>query len=297
MSRIDAVLATIILLAGCSHQTLPGDGNGGGGSAGNSAGAGGTGGPGPGGSGGSPAGTGGTAGAAGATGTGGKGGVEACNTPNPAEACRTSANACLPSTCKCSGGNWACTRDCGGGRTCSADAGARCPPTCFRAVRCVTACGGPAVSHGCCPCVPPAFDDISCPRTAAFESFLYTLSGGPCPPNSDCSSSTELLASGLLRHDCMGQLPVAVHEALVPAADRDAVIAVLIDPALVALLAQSGPPCQPPTDVFEGMTLMSGGMIHKNSVTLCQQPPISSARSALQKLVAKYLPAKCPKQP
>jgi hypothetical protein len=33
---------------------------------------------------------------------------------------------------------------------------------CFRAVTCVTQCGGTAVSVGCCPCVPPAFDDLIC---------------------------------------------------------------------------------------------------------------------------------------
>jgi hypothetical protein len=293
MSRTTTV-ATLVLLAACSNQSLPAGGNGGSGSGG-SAGSAGTGGSG--GSGGSTAGTGGTGTAGtGGAGTAGTGGTDACNTPNPAEACRTSANACLPSTCKCSGGAWACTRDCGGGRNCgTSDAGVNCPPTCFRAVRCVTTCGGPAVSHGCCPCVPPAFDDISCPKTGPFESFHYTVGGGPCPPNSDCVSSTELLASGLLRHDCNGQLPAVVHEALVPPADRDAVIPLLIDPALVALLDQSGPPCLPPTDVFETMVLMAGGVAHKNSVTLCQQPPIATARSALNKLVQRYLAGKCPK--
>jgi hypothetical protein len=282
--------ATLILLVACSHQTLPGEGTGGtaaGGNAGSGAGAGGSGGTGPGGSAGATAGTGGTA---------GMGGSGACNTPNPSEACRTSPSACLPSSCKCSAGSWACTKDCGGGRVCnSADAGAaNCPPTCFRAVRCVNACGGPPVSHGCCSCVPPAFDDISCPKAGAFESFLYTSGSGPCPPNSDCSSFTELLALGLLRHDCSGQLPVVVHETMIPAVDRDAVIAVLTDPALVALLDQSGPPCQPPTDVFESMTLVAGGKIHKNAVTFCKQPPIETARSALNKLVQRYLISRCP---
>ena len=292
MTRAKAALATLALFAtfaACSHQSLPGDGTGGsatGGSAGSGAGAGGTatGGAGAGGSGGVSG------------GTGGSGGVSGdCTTPNPAEACRT-ANSCLPSSCKCSAGSWVCTKDCGGGRNCGgADAGANCPPTCFRAIRCVTMCGGPAVSHGCCSCVPPAFDDISCPKAGAFESFLYTKGGGLCPPGGDCTSTTELLASGLLRHDCMGQVPPVVHETIVPPADRDAVVAVLTDPALVALLDQPGPPCQPPTDVSEVMVLMAGGQPHKNAVTLCQQPPIVAARGALEKLVFKYLAGKCPK--
>ncbi|HXU83984.1 MAG TPA: hypothetical protein VN914_21465 [Polyangia bacterium] len=182
-----------------------------------------------------------------------------------------------------------------GGSTSTPDASA-CPPECFRAVRCVTACGGTPVSVGCCPCTPPAFDDISCPRLGAFESFVDGGGSGPCPPNSDCSWSTELQASGLLRHDCSGQFPMAVHEAMVPAAERDATIAVLTDPALVSLLDLGKPPCQPPTDVGETMTLTAGGKKHSNSVTFCQQPPIENARQALNKLVQKYLIDRCPKR-
>ena len=180
-----------------------------------------------------------------------------------------------------------------GGMTTAADAGS-CPPECLRAVRCVTACGGTPVSLGCCPCTPPAFDDISCPRPAAFESFRYTTGSGPCPPNSDCSSMSELLANGTFRHDCDGQLPVVVHETMVSAADRDAAIAVLTDPALVSLLDLGKSPCQPPTDIFEAMTLTAGGRQHTNSVTFCRDAPIEAARRALQKLLEKYLVSRCP---
>jgi hypothetical protein len=40
---------------------------------------------------------------------------------------------------------------------------------CFRAVTCVTACGGTPVSVGCCACVAPAFDALDCPRDAATD--------------------------------------------------------------------------------------------------------------------------------
>jgi hypothetical protein len=182
----------------------------------------------------------------------------------------------------------------GAGGTTTADA-APCPPECLRAVRCVTACGGTPVSVGCCPCTPPAFDDITCPRLGAFESFRHELGAGPCAPNDDCSQFTELQASGLLRVDCYGQVPVVVHEVTLPAAERDAVIATLTDPALVSLLDLGKPPCPPPTDVGETMTLTEGGRKHTNSVTLCQQQPIESARKALEKMVFKYLPGRCPK--
>jgi hypothetical protein len=33
---------------------------------------------------------------------------------------------------------------------------------CFRAINCVTSCGGPVITSGCCPCVAPAFDAIQC---------------------------------------------------------------------------------------------------------------------------------------
>jgi hypothetical protein len=39
---------------------------------------------------------------------------------------------------------------------------AACPQECLRAVRCVTSCGAPPVTVGCCPCAAPAFDDIRC---------------------------------------------------------------------------------------------------------------------------------------
>jgi hypothetical protein len=239
-------------------------------------------------------GAGGRGGGGGAGGAGGAGG-SGCTTPNPSQACRTSAGQCLPSSCACNGGKWLCTEDCGGGRNCGdggAPDAAACPPTCFRAISCVTSCGATPVSVGCCACVAPAFDDISCPP--AFTSFLWTEASGPCPPNSDCSEATELLASGVLRKDCDNQLPVVVHEAMVSAADRDAAIAILSDKALVALLDQPGAPCQPPTDVFESMTLVEGGRTHKNSVTVCPNPPIASARKILDALVEKYLPNRCP---
>ncbi len=37
-----------------------------------------------------------------------------------------------------------------------------CTPTCFRPVSCTLACGTRSIDCGCCGCVEPAFDDISC---------------------------------------------------------------------------------------------------------------------------------------
>jgi hypothetical protein len=37
-----------------------------------------------------------------------------------------------------------------------------CTPTCFRPINCTLACGTRSIGCGCCGCVAPAFDDISC---------------------------------------------------------------------------------------------------------------------------------------
>ncbi|MCC6877189.1 MAG: hypothetical protein IT378_22985 [Sandaracinaceae bacterium] len=39
-----------------------------------------------------------------------------------------------------------------------------CAVLCFRAVTCVTECGGPETECGCCPCAQGSFDPIECPR-------------------------------------------------------------------------------------------------------------------------------------
>ncbi len=37
-----------------------------------------------------------------------------------------------------------------------------CPPECFRAVSCVTVCGGPVTECGCCGCAEGSIDTIAC---------------------------------------------------------------------------------------------------------------------------------------
>jgi hypothetical protein len=67
-------------------------------------------------------------------------------------------------------------------------------------------------------------------------------------------------------------------------------IAVLADPALVELLDASSPPCVPPTDIFESMKLVEGGVRHQNSTTMCDNPPVKAARDVIYQLGDKYLP-------
>jgi hypothetical protein len=67
-------------------------------------------------------------------------------------------------------------------------------------------------------------------------------------------------------------------------------IAVLADPALVELLDASSPPCVPPTDIFESMKLVAGGVTHQNSTTMCDNAPVKAARDLIYQLGDKYLP-------
>lgn len=123
-----------------------------------------------------------------------------------------------------------------------------------------------------------------------FESFRIDSGGGPCPDNVDCTGFVELDADGTLRLDRDGELPVVVHEAQVTAGERDQAIDVLTDPALVALLDMESLSCNPPSDVFETMSLTAGGHEHQVQTIGCDQPPIDAARSALSQLAQSYFP-------
>lgn len=51
-------------------------------------------------------------------------------------------------------------KDAGGAR----DAGASCPPECFRAYTCAASCSAPAFNNGCCPCPAGTIDTITCSK-------------------------------------------------------------------------------------------------------------------------------------
>jgi hypothetical protein len=143
---------------------------------------------------------------------------------------------------------------------------------------------------------PPAADaaidtgaDAS-PPVGDFTRFRRSFGGGPCPDDLDCSGYIDLRQDGRLLVDRMDEVPVVVHEATVSQSDLDEAIAVLTDPALVALLDLGEPPCEPPTDVFDSMLLVEDGDRHTNSVTLCDDDPIVAARAALDDIADAYLP-------
>jgi hypothetical protein len=146
---------------------------------------------------------------------------------------------------------------------------------------------GSALGAGCAGSQPQAAGE--------FESFRRAWSAGPCPPGGDCAGSVELLADGTLRLEtpCTGDmlcqdLPEGTYEVVVTDEEREAAIAVLTDPALIAILQGQQPACPAPTDVFEGMTLIFTGVAYDNATTTCDAAPLAAARAALTELVDKY---------
>ena len=125
----------------------------------------------------------------------------------------------------------------------------------------------------------------------SFESFRYSTAAGPCPDDMDCAGFIELNSDRVLLVDRNGELPVVVHQAEVTVGELDDAVPVLTDRALIALLDLGEPPCVPPSDVFEDMTLREGGgRQHSNSVTFCDDAPIAAARAKLRALADAYFP-------
>ena len=140
---------------------------------------------------------------------------------------------------------------------------------------------------------PPDDDDqpdASPPVEREFRRFRRYTAGGPCPDDLDCAGYIDLRHDGRLLVDRLDELPVVVHQAQVSQEDLDAAVAVLTDPELVALLDLAGPPCEPPTDIYDSMILVEEDARHSNSVTFCNDAPIAAARAALDDLVEAYLP-------
>jgi len=124
----------------------------------------------------------------------------------------------------------------------------------------------------------------------SFARFRLSEAAGPCPPDHDCDGFTELLASGLLRVEVFGDVSDTVMEVQVSPEDLAASIPAFTDPALLALLDQPEPLCEPPTDIFEGMLAEVEGVVHEATTTACDQPPLAAARTAALALRTKYVP-------
>ena len=125
---------------------------------------------------------------------------------------------------------------------------------------------------------------------AGFERFVLSRAAGPCAPDADCDGFTELLAPGTLRFEPFGEPGDPAVEVEISEEDFVAAAAVFADPALIELLAQKGPLCDPPTDVFESMLVQVDGVVVEHDTTTCEHPPLVAARATAEELVAKYVP-------
>lgn len=123
-----------------------------------------------------------------------------------------------------------------------------------------------------------------------FERFTMTMAAGPCPPDSDCDGFIELLGSGLLRVEPFGEVGDPVTEAMLSPEDLAAALPVFADPSLRAVLDGPEPLCNPPTDIFESMTVVVDGLSHDAPTTFCDQPPLVAARMMATTLRDKYVP-------
>jgi hypothetical protein len=125
-------------------------------------------------------------------------------------------------------------------------------------------------------------------QVSSFQSFK-TFRGGFCPPQMDCTGSVELLADGTLNVDRFNDANGGIHSAMVNDFDLHAAIEVLTAPGLIGVLDAAAPPCEPPTDIFESLSLVDGAGEHRQSVTGCGGPEIDAARATMTGLMEKYL--------
>ncbi len=125
-------------------------------------------------------------------------------------------------------------------------------------------------------------------QTSSFVSFK-TFRGGFCPPQIDCSGSIELLADGTLLVDRFDDIDGGIHSASVNEFDLRAAIKVLTDPGLLEVLDAGTPPCTPPTDIFESLSLVDADGEHQESVTGCGGAEIDAARATMNSLMQNYL--------
>lgn len=123
-----------------------------------------------------------------------------------------------------------------------------------------------------------------------FERFLMTSAAGPCKPGNDCDGFIELLDTRMLRVEIFGDVSETVTEVEISEEDFAAAVLVFADPALLDLLDGPDPVCDPPTDIFESMTVQLEGVVHDAATTFCDQAPVAAARQTAIALREEYVP-------
>jgi hypothetical protein len=123
-----------------------------------------------------------------------------------------------------------------------------------------------------------------------FGSFRLFRSHGPCPMDMDCTGFIELQNDGTLIVDRFND-DGRQEQATVSDSDLADAIVVLTNAELISLLDLEEPPCVPPTDIWESMTLTEiDGREHDNGTTFCDQAPLQAVRDLLNGLADEYLP-------
>jgi hypothetical protein len=134
-----------------------------------------------------------------------------------------------------------------------------------------------------------ALADKYLPVAGTFES-LEIFRGGFCPPDIDCTGRIELFADGSLKVDRMGEPGGEIHQTTVTDVDLAAAVEVLMAPELITLLDSGEQACDPPTDIFESLSIVDDRGEHRAGITFCSSPELDAARDAVNGLVEKYLP-------
>lgn len=146
----------------------------------------------------------------------------------------------------------------------------------FAVVLCLGGCGRLDVSS----------EDAS----ARFQRVRWSLGGGPCTEEMDCSGFYELHADGTFRVDRFNEYGGGVHEATLPAEEREALVERATDPALLKLLRRGSSPCGRVTDSSSAVTLELEGERLQSELAGCDEPSVEELRRELRRLDEAYLP-------
>jgi len=122
----------------------------------------------------------------------------------------------------------------------------------------------------------------------AFERFRRTIAYGPCPPEGDCDGFVAVTADGSLNINLDDDPTNMIYEAVLTDREMKTIIQVVTAPALLELLDNEVPPCDPPTDIVETMTVVVDGSEFSNMTTSCENQPLMATRALVDSLIANY---------
>jgi hypothetical protein len=125
--------------------------------------------------------------------------------------------------------------------------------------------------------------------SARFQRMQWSLGGGPCTEEMDCSGFYELRADGTFRVDRFNEYGGGVHEATLPTEEREALVERATDPALLKVLRRGPYPCGRVTDFSSGLTVELEGERLQAELAGCDEPSVQALREELRRLDETYL--------